>query len=142
MSDQGSHLHQARHNEKLASELLTSLGYKDWLITISFYSALHFLEAKLATMTPPKHSDTDVPVDIHGKLKCSPHTWREKLVQKHFSAIWNNYRKLRNDSKIARYLATSHGSHISVSGHDYFDDTYAADRFNIDLREIKTKLGY
>ena len=142
MSDHDAHLNQAKHNEQLASELAVSLKYKDWLITVSFYSALHFIEAKLAIMSPPKHSDTSIPVDKDGKDRCSVHAWREELIKTHFKSIYRNYRKLRIDSQIARYLTTSRRSYLPKSVQDYFEDSYARERFNTDLKEIKTKLDY
>jgi len=47
MANLTDHLDQARHNEKLAQNLLNDpdLQHWDWLITIAFYTAVHYAEA-------------------------------------------------------------------------------------------------
>jgi hypothetical protein len=49
------HLAQARYNEALARELIEEYG--DWAITVAFYAAVHYVEAKFATRQMHTRSD-------------------------------------------------------------------------------------
>ncbi|MFA6271913.1 MAG: hypothetical protein WC693_02275 [Patescibacteria group bacterium] len=85
------HLVQARHNERLANALVTiGSNQLDWVVTISFYSALHYIYSKL----PP------------GKEICSNYMQFEKEIASSFSSkpvIYKNYKSLKDKSRNARY---------------------------------------
>ena len=131
MSDTQGHLYQAHHNENLAADLLSKLIYKDWLITTSFYSAIHYVEAKLATRTPPIHPLKDVPRDSSGRAYVSPHQFREDLVHRHYKSIFKEYRMLKEKSEQARYQCVL----------DTITEKLTKDCFLIYLKRIKNELG-
>ena len=132
MSDTQNHFSQAVHNETLAASLLSKLTYKDWLITVSFYSALHYVEAKLASRTPPIHPASDVPKDPKtGRPRCSPHIYRDQLVELHYNKIFGDYRFLRVKSEESRYQCFKNS----------FSDKLAKDCFQRHLKNIKDYFG-
>jgi hypothetical protein len=123
MADFQVHLSQAKHNESLANYLVDK-PYYDWVITACFYSAIHYFEARLFAMMAEvnnKHSDTSVPLDSEGKQKYSIHRWREELVQNHFpQLIWRSYRKLKENSELARYLTNPSCQELDKPAYSYF----------------------
>lgn len=93
-----AHESQACHNENLVSESLfnvRSTPYPDWVVTIAFYSALHMVDAELASLGHP---------DIDG------HDQRRKLIKEHLSSGRKNIRSLfetlYSDCRRARYECT------------------------------------
>jgi uncharacterized protein (UPF0332 family) len=102
------HISQAEHNESLANYLIgIDKPYHDWVITICFYSAIHYFEAWLFitnTDSNKKHSDTSMLQDYNK----SHHSWREDLIHKNRPTVWKSFRKLRTQSEIARYLNSSY----------------------------------
>lgn len=85
------HLDQAKHNEQLARALLIlQTPNVDWIITLSYYSALHYVYSKLTSSTV---------FSTHSKL--------EAEILKQYtrnSKLWVLYKKLQDASKNARYL--------------------------------------
>ena len=82
------HLLQAEENEKLA-KALTDLDscYKDWVITLCFYSGLHYIYSKMPLEKLPKS-----------------HKEAEPLILKHCGGnAYNKYRYLSDLSRNARY---------------------------------------
>jgi hypothetical protein len=110
------HILQAEHNESLADYLIGIEPYHDWVITVSFYSAIHYFEAKLFITNDDsnyKHSDTSMPIDNDGKPKYSVHVWRERLIRNTLpKKTWESFKNLRCQSEIARYF-TSYLNSIS-----------------------------
>ena len=142
MSDYNAHLTQAKHNESLAQDLFNTLSYKDWIITVSFYAAIHYIEAELANLIRPIHSDSDVPINPNtGKQRCSVHQWREELVRKHFRQIFKDFRFLRTQSQIARYLCDNQGNYLRQDVQDFFSDGFASNCLNRNLNNIKAHFG-
>ncbi|MGD0510703.1 MAG: hypothetical protein ABSA33_02585 [Candidatus Micrarchaeaceae archaeon] len=87
------HVNQAKFNEQLVS-FLEGTAYPDWRATVVFYAAVHYVQAYFSSLTPP--------------LKFSRHKDRDTAIEndKHVSAIWNNYRSLKDWSREARYSGT------------------------------------
>lgn len=131
-----AHLWQAGRNEKLAQLLLSELDYKEWAVTVTFYSALHYVEAAFSQDASIEHSETSMP---SGWTK-SIHAWREHLIFISFSSIYNAYRKLSNSSMIVRYLSSS-GTSIGQPAEDVFSDDDVGNFINRDLDKIKRKVG-
>ena len=90
MADYLDHIRQAEHNEALAKIILDEHPtYHDWSITVSFYAAIHFVEAGFAQDSKIGHSETSKP---RGK---EPHQHREDLVKdKYGNECWRYYRKV------------------------------------------------
>jgi hypothetical protein len=115
------HLAQAERNEKLANALV-DLGsdHLDWVVTIVFYSALHYIYSKLPL----------------GRKICSNYIKFEKEISIHFSnkpTIYKNYKGLKDKSRNARY-------------HPHFADEYSKDEKFIEsillkLEKLKNGLG-
>lgn len=136
MASEADHIAQAEHNEALAQELSNDLTYKDWLITVAFYAAIHYVEASLVRDSIG-HSETDP----RRPSRVSLHEWRQMLVRSRCSQrCWTSYRTLRNESTNARYLRlweTRPG--IAVA---YYSDNDALDFFQNDLPNVKRAVGY
>lgn len=88
MRDGKAHIAQAQSNEDLA-KFLENTAYRDWRATSLFYAALHYVQAYFVDngRSPSRHSDREE--EIH--------------LDKRISAIWNDYRSLKDWSTRARY---------------------------------------
>lgn len=87
MPSKEDHLARARHNEFFVSS--TENPFFDWKLTGIFYSALHYVDAYLATLNihPPSHALRLMQFEVNAKLK----------------PIRRDYRDLLNESRTARY---------------------------------------
>lgn len=84
------HISQAQHNESFVNSFqLDSTPYKDWVLTGIFYSSIHYIDALLATKSPP----------IHPKA----HTSRDTYIEVYLSSIYDDYRDIKEYSEDARY---------------------------------------
>lgn len=132
-----AHIWQARRNEKLAKQLLDDLDYKEWAVTVTFYSGLHYVEASFTQIPTIGHSETSMPTNWTKSI----HSWREDLIIRNFPSIHSNYRKLQNSSMIARYLSSSTIPSLGRPAEDFFDKTDVDKFINRDLGKIKNKVG-
>jgi hypothetical protein len=132
-----AHLWQAGRNERLARQLLSELGYKEWAVAVTFYSALHYVEAAFSGIANIRHSETSMPLG----WKKSIHAWREDLIFQNFAGIRNEYRKLSNSSMIARYLSSG-GTAIGQPVEDFFSDDDVGKFIDRDLDKIKREMGF
>lgn len=140
MASQDKHKDQAEHNFNLAG----SLGedeYRDWTITICFYSALHF--TNLIFISDPKIGHID---QLYDKLKSSTetadqvrdvsiHAFRESIIGSKLPSIRTKYRQLRVMSQAVRYLENSSG----MTGSEYIKPSAAKHALE-DLSTIKTEV--
>lgn len=110
MADFPIHIAQADHNESLAAHLLNEARH-DWAITVCFYAAIHYFEARLFLsfcQQDKKHTDTSIPTDEDGIYECGPHQWRINLIAEFLSdEVYSAFRTLKESSEWARYLARS-----------------------------------
>jgi hypothetical protein len=126
------HLRQAQHNEALAGDLTShgGLKYRDWLITISFYAAVHYVEAFFTTLPAIGHTESSCPAG-QGR-----HRFRQDKVREHLNkTAWDSYRKLRNASEDVRYLLSRFGK--VGTGPDYYDSNDAERFFRRDLTAVR-----
>lgn len=86
MPSTDQHLTQARHNE-MFRQSLNGTSFADWIVTGIFYSAIHYIEAFLATK------------NLHPKN----HAYRDNDVGIHMSGSFRDYRHLKYKSERARY---------------------------------------
>ncbi len=146
MSSYQAHLYQAQHNEGLLSELMASLSYKDWLVTVAFYSAIHYVEAVFFNNPAIRHTDTSIPTDPNtGTWRNSPHNWRMRLLRNTYPQnVWQSFRSLYNQSYVARYLLTPGrgGAVVTTDAQTHWTDDEARDFVNVDLSTIKSGLGF
>jgi len=91
LPDKAEHRIRAEHNEFLVKNI--DNPFFDWKVTGSFYSALHYVDAYLATQNlhPPTHSIRLGLVRSDSKLK----------------PVSRDYRDLLNESRTARYEAAT-----------------------------------
>ena len=133
-----AHLWQAGRNERLAKQLLDELSYKEWVVTVTFYSALHYVEAALTQNVGIEHSETSYPNNYRGGL----HDWREDLVLQLFPSAWESYRKLRSQSIVARYLSTDRRAFLTQPTDDYFGDQDVHNFVQRDLNKVRQQVGF
>jgi len=85
------HLTKAENNEKLAraTNRVPFAGCAEWAISMLFYAALHRIQAYLSAKgsRPLSHQDRDREIESNGSL----------------SAIYGDYRRLKDMSRAARY---------------------------------------
>lgn len=98
----------ASHNERLANELLEGKKYFDWVITTSFYSALHYSEFQLF---PLKFGPTDYTCfedwyHAFKNTKDNKHDARKRLVYSNIDAkAGAAYNWLKDECWSARYFS-------------------------------------
>ena len=90
-----AHIQQSEHNEELVNILRKNFPeYSDWIITGTFYFALHRVQAALwqdHQLYPDKHEHEDY------------RRSRNKLVSMLYPSYWKTYFQLYNESWKARY---------------------------------------
>jgi len=130
---------QAGRNERLAKRLLDEADFKEWVITVAFYSAIHFVEAAFTSLPGIEHSEVSKPRRFPGSM----HDWREDLVLTNYpNDAWMSYRKLRTQSNTARYLITDTGSPLGKPAEEYFSITDLHNFIYHDLHNLRTNLGF
>lgn len=94
--DEVSHTNKAQHHEKFLqfvkdNDSKVISNFPDWVITIAFYVALQYVDAKLAKFNqhPAMHQD------------------RNTLVAKYLPQLSRNYFVLKGKSEFARYIPNS-----------------------------------
>ncbi|MCS7264054.1 MAG: hypothetical protein NZ805_04395 [Armatimonadetes bacterium] len=88
MPSESTHLAQVRHNLVfLRSFYAPTTPYPDWAVTVAFYTALHAIEAALASQH--MHSQS--------------HVERRRYVRQMFPHLWRLYYRLDVFSRRTRY---------------------------------------
>lgn len=82
-------LEHAKHNESLCRFLSGKSVFSDWMITVIFYTALHYVGHKL--------------IRSHGIKNFKTHRARKNAVQSHLPEIFGEYAYLLSESQNARY---------------------------------------
>jgi hypothetical protein len=115
---QEQHISHAEHNLDAASFIVKNSIFFDWTITVSFYSAIHYVESVLIYLSSQnaklKYFDELVKVEHSEQLKgkyisnngkplYNPHPIRKKLVEENFSRIRDSYNRLEDASWTQRY---------------------------------------
>jgi len=93
MTERGEHVEFARLNEGFASDLYDDPNYQDrknWMVTVRFYSLLHYVEQRLV---------------MEGYDSKSHHDRKENIREcaSVENVIYNRYRELEDLSRDARY---------------------------------------
>jgi hypothetical protein len=89
MTNVERHINQWKHNRQFAKTIDSK--YRDWQITAIFYTALHFIDAALASL--------GVEVADHGDRN------NQVLTNGSFAAIRSQYMNLYRISRVTRYDA-------------------------------------
>lgn len=116
MPARDDHIEQARHNARFYATINKS-AFKDWAVTVLFYTGLHYIDAFLAqkrNIHPSQHKARDNAVAMVAELK----------------PIYGNYSALKNASFNARYIPP-------VS----FTEKYVDELEKVHLAKIKAELG-
>ena len=93
MGNRAGHLEKASHNAGFLKDLTQDENaFVDWVVTVAFYVALHFVDAALALF------------NIHPEN----HQIRNKQVSTRFRAVATKYMRLYVKSRHARYDIDSH----------------------------------
>ena len=89
MPNKNNHLVIAKDNEVFSNFLISESRFMEWAVTGFFYSAIHYIEAYMATQSihSGSHRVRDTGVHLDPKL----------------SAIYDDYNDLKNDSIQSRY---------------------------------------
>ena len=110
MPNSDDHLVLATHNLNVLSYITLDDTFRDWAITVTCYTALHFIEAFLFIENGSK-----------SRLIHSPdHSQRGEVLKVSYPAIWKKYRPIINMSKIARYLQDADGATVP-NFRNYYD---------------------
>ena len=104
-------LNHARHNEKVFKTLDRDPDYLDWVITIAFYSALHYVRYKIFPLTVTKengeshtHNSFDDYSRYHKYDSIGKHEMLLELVSTHCPAVSYEYNQLKDICWTARYV--------------------------------------
>ncbi len=91
------HKIQWKYNEQLISWLLKQkCSYFDWIIVITFYTALH----KMDELIHQKYPDYD---KYNESRRDTGHIYRNKMVRKYYKSVHSKYDTLYRKSRKLRY---------------------------------------
>lgn len=138
MSSYHAHLIQARHNEDLIQLLgPDSREFPDWVITATFYSALHYLEAGFNNNIGILHSHLC-------KLRNEPlHHTRQRLLRLHYSLqAYQSYRDIYDASIRSRYLYDPVKRQDVLSGYAHHTTQELKHFYCTDLDNIRREFGF
>ena len=90
MGNSQKHIQQWQHNRKLVSLIPTT--HPDWMVTVTFYVALHIVDALL---------------EFDGVEGVNSHETRNKVLIRtnRYQKIWDHYQPLHDLCRRIRYLA-------------------------------------
>lgn len=88
------HVQQAQHNEQFLLQFdVRRPPYLDWLVTVLFYAALHYLRALLS-----RHGLSNI--SRYGEVD---NAFSRLLIFRRNAEVYIDYRQLKDDSRRARY---------------------------------------
>lgn len=96
----------AKHNEEVCDFLIADGRFNDWIITTSFYSALHYVQHEIFPLTEETIKYTNFDGYYTFVLKSqniSKHEGTKKLVKEHIPTCFAHYRWLFDACMNARY---------------------------------------
>lgn len=134
MDNSKTHEDQAKSNYSLLKDILLRTKYKDWKITVAFYTALHVMECQLIKKNPDwrrKNFQRNDPT--------SQHAWRSTCVSSLFKDVALNYRMLEERSKTARYLENTSEDKIA---NDVISEKDTKQCIDVYLKGILKKFNY
>ncbi len=104
-------LAHAEHNEKALKYIDKKPDYLDWVITMAFYSALHYARYRLFPLKDTtsdgknkfEHATLDKYCSYYRGRQMSKHATLEMLLEMHCKEIASEYSRLMDLCKTARY---------------------------------------
>jgi hypothetical protein len=138
VADLMSHIDQANHNEQCARFLIDDKPeYRDWAITAAFYAAVHLAEASFST-----HSDIGHSAIAKDKRKDEGiHDYRERKIRELARSAYRSYKKLREASQHARYLALKERSQTHQEMMEYYSVSDVRRFIERDLTKVREELA-
>lgn len=115
---------QAVHNEEACDFLLSSNKFNDWVVTTSFYSALHFVQHEIFPLTEGGKTYNDLNV-YYGKVlkkrneRLTKHTATIQLVGLKLPKCSAYYRWLHDACMTARYTNYNVSFNKAKQARDY-----------------------
>ena len=116
------HIRQAQHNIEFLESFYPTYKFNDWAITVSFYTAVHIIEAVIAKRSKIKfkgkeyliqHSEQlsnilrtrkeSLPKNFSEEFLTHHHIMRNLIVNENFPQVSEWFKLLYNDSRTARY---------------------------------------
>lgn len=97
---------QAEHNFQVANYLGKKDTYSDWTITVSFYSALHYIRHLILPYTDPMGNVYTAFEGLWASLKASSegrHGFQLRFVRDNYPVLDFEYKRLHEMSCYARY---------------------------------------
>lgn len=114
MSTEIQHIEHARHNIKFLENFYNDFSFNDWAVTVSFYIAVHIVEAAISKTKNIKIGTQTLSIQNSEELlkfkslfpgtNLSYHEARNIIVNQNFLPIANLLKPLYNDSRTARYI--------------------------------------
>lgn len=133
MPSPAEHSEQAKSNEELAKNLRDGPSHYDWAITVTFYAALHYLEAYLVK----QHVNV---LEEAEKAKMGVHNCRNLLVQEMLERTQaGRYLSLHQQSERARYFSSKTAMAVQGIPAQYFDQQMAQ-RWYAELEQFRNHL--
>lgn len=128
MASHKEHMMQAQHNEKIADVLLNpKCSSPTWVIVITFYAALQYLEAA-ATNFPIQHLQDYYNHQKKNDTKYikSLHAASEDFIKKEIKSesLYDNYHELRKASESVRYLKGNYYYFGDEEARELFEDCF------------------
>src|SRR5687768_17588266 len=98
-------LNHARHNRKACEHLHTATVYPDWVVTTSFYCAMHYAHAAIFPFEElgTKYQNIEQYFNKHKKVGETKHSVTIDLIQKKHMDIADKYKQLKDTAHTARY---------------------------------------
>lgn len=119
----------AEHNEKALKYLDKTPEFLDWVITMAFYSALHFVKHKLFPLTEQtkdghsfRHQSFESYFAFNRDKKIDKHTMLKNLVEDNCIEISAKYSHLLDICKTARYINYEYDRTESNLAKKYLED--------------------
>lgn len=116
------HIKQAQHNIEFLISFYKTYKFNDWAITVSFYTAVHIIEAIIARKGEIKFKDKEykiqhsdqlsnilktykdsLPKNFSEEFITHHHVMRKLIVNENFPQVSGWFNLLYNDSRTARY---------------------------------------
>lgn len=111
MATENDRLEHARHNDKALKHFDKDPNFLDWVITVAFYSALHYVKFKLFPFEETlengvihKHNNFDAYYRFYKYKKLNKHELLLELVTLNLSEIAIEYNQLKDMCWTARYI--------------------------------------
>ena len=131
MAEKNLHIIQARHNKRAAKYLLkNNCTFPDWAIICAFYAALHCFEACLY------ERENDHSESLARREGLSPHVFRNEFIHDRHILIFQKWKSLYNECRVARYLID-----LEIPAYEFYSKNHAEELIR-KMDEVRYYFGY